>query len=104
MEKESIWNDVLIEIETGVSKANFNTWFKDTCISKIDSGVVFLSVPNTFVQEWLNKKFHSMILKNLRNNSSNIHSLRYVILKEDNKKQDNNKESFSGGFKMFRRE
>ncbi len=82
MDTQELWNDVLKKIESSVSKANFTTWFKDTKISGFDNGVVYLSVPNTFVQEWLLKKFHQTILKFLRESSESIHALEYVIKEE----------------------
>jgi len=82
MDTTELWNKVLVEIETSISKANFATWFKDTRVSGFENGIVFLSVPNTFVQEWLHKKFHPVILKSLRNMSSSIHALEYVIKEE----------------------
>jgi len=77
---------VLLQIESSVSKANFATWFKETKISGFDNGVVYLSVPNTFVQEWLLKKFHQLILKHLRESSESIHALEYVIKEESETK------------------
>lgn len=87
MDTKELWNKILEKIESSVSKANFATWFKETKISGFENGVVYLSVPNTFVKEWLLKKFHSMILKYLRESSESIHALDYVIKEEgDNKR------------------
>jgi len=76
---KELWDNVLVEIELNVSKANFNTWFKDTYINKVERGVVYLCVPNTFVKEWLAKKYHTFILKSLRNIAPNVRSLEYTI-------------------------
>ena len=86
MDTKELWNNILPEIESSVSKANFATWFKDTKISGFEDGVVYLSVPNTFVQEWLLKKFHQLILKLLRQSSESIHRLEYVIKEESKQK------------------
>jgi chromosomal replication initiator protein len=86
MDTKELWDNVLKEIESFVSKANFATWFKDTKISGFDNGVIYLSVPNTFVQEWLLKKFHILILKSLRQSSESIHALEYVIKEESKQK------------------
>lgn len=86
MDTKELWDNVLREIESFVSKANFATWFRDTKISGFDGGVVYLSVPNTFVQEWLTKKFHQLILKLLRQSSESIHALEYVIKEESKQK------------------
>lgn len=86
MDTKELWNNVLTEIETSVSKANFTTWFKETKISGFENGIIYLSVPNTFVQEWLTKKFHQLILKFLRQSSESVHALEYVIKEESKQK------------------
>ncbi len=86
MDTKELWNNVLTEIESSVSKANFATWFKETKISGFENGVIYLSVPNTFVQEWLMKKFHSLVLKLLRQSSESVHALEYVIKEESKQK------------------
>lgn len=86
MDTKELWNNVLLEIETSVSKANFATWFKETKISGFENGIIYLSVPNTFVQEWLMKKFHQLVLKLLRQSSESIHALEYVIKEESKQK------------------
>lgn len=85
MDNKKLWDSVLIEMELTLSKPNFNTWFKDTSIVKQEDGAVYLGVPNTFVQDWLGSKFHNAILKGLRNISTNIQSLHYVISKDGSK-------------------
>jgi chromosomal replication initiator protein len=86
MDTKELWNNVLLEIESSVSKANFATWFKETKISGFENGIVYLSVPNTFVQEWLLKKFHQLVLKLLRQSCESIHALEYVIKEESKQK------------------
>ena len=80
-----IWESVLLEMELTVSKANFTMWFKDTHIVKIEEGIVYLSVPNVFVKDWLVNKFHLAILKYLRV-SGDIRGVEYVVSKEESKK------------------
>ncbi len=93
MDHKQLWQSVLVEMELGVSKANFSTWFKDTRIVKEDSGVVVLSVPNAFVKEWLLTKYHSAILRSLRNIENSIHAVEYVINKEEVRRRDDKQPS-----------
>jgi chromosomal replication initiator protein len=86
MDTKELWIKTLSEIENSVSKANFATWFKETKISGFENGTIYLSVPNTFVQEWLTKKFHNLILKFLRQAAESIHTLEYVIKEESKAK------------------
>lgn len=85
MDLKQLWQNVLVEMELGISRANFTTWFKDTRIVKEDGGTIVLSVPNAFVKEWLLTKYHNTILRNLRNAESSIHAIEYVINKEESR-------------------
>jgi len=78
---KSLWDTTLSKIETLVSKANFNTWFRDTFIMKQEDGTVFIGVPNTFVKDWLYTKFHKTILKMLREQDDQIRTIEYTIAK-----------------------
>jgi chromosomal replication initiator protein len=78
-----MWQTALIEIETAVSQANFSTWFKETAILKEEEGTIYLGVPNSFTQEWLQKKFHNAILRILRQMDERVRALEYVIVKEE---------------------
>jgi len=82
MDNQQLWESALIEIEIGVSKANFKTWFKDTFITKREEGSVFVAVPSEFVRGWLKTKFHKLILKTLRSLSDGVRSVEYVVSKE----------------------
>lgn len=91
-----MWQTALIEIETAVSQANFSTWFKETNILREDEGTIYLGVPNSFTQEWLQKKFHNSILRILRQMNDRVRALEYVIIKEgDSKSQEAKKRAFS---------
>ncbi len=85
MDIKQLWENTLVDIELGISKANFSTWFKNTSIQRIDVGVVYLGVPNQFVKDWLANKYHRDILKTLRNFSSEVRGLEYIISKDQKK-------------------
>ena len=82
-----MWQTALIEIQSGVSQANFSTWFKETNIIREEDGVVYLGVPNSFTQEWLHKKFHNSILRILRQLNDHVRALEYIIIKDDAQKR-----------------
>lgn len=88
MDYKQLWQSVLVEMELGISSANFTTWFKDTHIVKEEGGVVVLSVPNAFVKEWLLTKYHSNILKALRGLEGTVHGVEYVVNKDEPRKKE----------------
>ena len=83
MEYKELWGKALTEIELEVSKANFSTWFKYSRIVKVDSGIVYLGVQNEFVRDWLSNKYHSTILRILRNLSDSVKCVEYLVVRED---------------------
>ncbi|MCE9628482.1 MAG: chromosomal replication initiator protein DnaA [Candidatus Vogelbacteria bacterium] len=78
---KTLWDGVLAEMELTLSRANFGTWFRHTHIYKQDDGVVYISVPNAFVRDWLTNKYHKAILSSLRTHAPEIRSLEYIIAK-----------------------
>ena len=96
---KQLWESVLAEIELGVSQATFTTWFKGTAVTRLEEGIVYLSVPNTFVKDWLVNKYHKSILKSLRTFSEHVRALEYVVTKDDARKREalHEKPAFVGG-------
>ena len=81
IDQNKLWEDTLAHLEIDVSKANFITWFKHTAIHRLDNGIVYLSVPNTFVRDWLRNKYHSSILRALREKLEAVRCVEYIINK-----------------------
>lgn len=80
MNNEQIWQSVLGEIEVGLSRANFITWFKDTFVSSFENNRVVLCVPNAFVKKWLEEKYHKNIISALKNiTNQDIEEIIYKI-------------------------
>ncbi len=86
LNNQTLWDDCLQCIKSDVSEANYNTWFKDAFLVKIDSGVAVVGVPNTFIKEWIINKFQNLILKSLRDKENSIKSVSFIVAKIDSKK------------------
>lgn len=85
---KELWENALVELELTISRPNFNTWFKDTHITRIEDGVVYLGVPSQFARDWLSTKFHKDILRSLRGLSESVRSVEYVISRGPKKTQE----------------
>lgn len=88
MDNKELWEKALADIELEVSKANFSTWFKNTRIVKQEMGTAFIGVQNEFVRDWLSNKYHSSILRVLRNASQDIRNVEYMITKGEHVDRD----------------
>ncbi len=84
---QETWKASLGVIELSISKANFNTWFKNTSIISIEDNHVTVGVPNGFAKEWLENKYQSYILSAIKTIVPNANSLSCVI-STPNKKND----------------
>ena len=85
---KKLWDDTLVNIELAITPANFKTWFRDTYIVTIEDGTATIGVPSVFVKDWLQDKFQSMILKNLRELCPHIRSVDYAVIQRNDKKQE----------------
>lgn len=80
-----LWEYILTQVELSISSANFNTWFRESFITKIEDGVVYVGVPSQFFRDWYQKKFHQLLLKILRAVSYEYRNIEYVIVKDARK-------------------
>jgi chromosomal replication initiator protein len=65
-----------------VSPANFNTWFLDTSILKVEEGIIYIGVPSPFFRDWYLKKFNTLLLKIVRDISYEYRNIEYQIVKD----------------------
>ncbi len=84
MAHDDLWEKSLTTIELSISKANFSTWFKNTCIISYINNHIVIGVPNGFAKEWLENKYQSYILKALREVEPSISSISCSVLSSDN--------------------
>jgi chromosomal replication initiator protein len=79
MNIKELWEAALGEIQLNISKANYQTWLKDTFILDIKDGTVFIGVPSSFTKEWLENKYHKQILHALYGLDSKIKKIEYSV-------------------------
>ena len=75
----NLWNNVLAEIETKISKSNFSTWFQDTSLLSSDDGHVIIGVKNLFYVKQLRSKFLDVITEALNNNGVAVADIDFEV-------------------------
>ena len=84
---KELWEYVLTQVELSISSANFNTWFRNSFIVKIgEDGVLYLGVPSQFFKDWYLKKFHTLLLKIVRDVSYEFRNIEYLIVKDERRR------------------
>jgi chromosomal replication initiator protein len=79
MTNQQLWQAILGHLEIALSKANFNTWFKNTCISEKEGDKITVQVPDFFHKNWISGKYHAEMLKALKAISPEIKEIRYQV-------------------------
>ena len=79
MQQDSLWQAVLGEIELSVSRGNYITWFKNTCLLKQSDDAAIVGVPNVFIKQHLEKKYCDLVTETLKNNGIVVGEVRFKI-------------------------
>lgn len=87
-----LWEYVLSQVELSISPANFNTWFRESFIVKVEEGIVYIGVPSQFFRDWYLKKFNTLLLKILRSVSYEYRNIEYQIVKDARKAKEPRRE------------
>ncbi len=65
MNPKQVWRTVLGELEVQLKPADFTTWLKNTSLVSFDDGTAVVSVPTTFAQLTIERKFKTEIARSL---------------------------------------
>lgn len=80
MDTASLWQAVLGELEVGLSRGDYITWFKKTRIMKYENGCVTIGVQNVFAKHQFEKRFNDRVTDTLRKNGMEFEKVEYKIL------------------------
>ncbi len=79
MQETATWQAVLGEIELSVSRGNYITWFKNTCLLRYKDGVAVIGVPNVFIKQQLERKYSDLISAVLEKNGIKPERVEFKI-------------------------
>ena len=85
MDCQELWEKVLGEVELTMSRPNFATWFKNSSIIDKKDGTITVGLPNNFAREWVENKYHKIILGTLRQIDSSVRKVDYILTKDSAK-------------------
>jgi chromosomal replication initiator protein len=79
MNNQQLWQAILGDLEISLSKANFNTWFKNTAIVERGPDFILVGVPSTFNRDWIANKYHQSLLKVLKTIAPEVKDIKYQV-------------------------
>lgn len=77
------WQQATENIEKVMSEADFGTWIKPVHYSHHDGSTVYLTVPNSFIKEWLEDHYLKVLTGALTATSGNVVTLNFIIRAEE---------------------
>ncbi len=81
MDTEKLWQSILAELELQISRPNFLTWFKNSrLIDKTSEGEAIVALGNNFAKEWVENKYHKVILETFISMDSSVRKVRYTVV------------------------
>lgn len=79
MTNQQLWQAILGDLEITLSKANFNTWFKNTGIVEKADDYMVVGVPSNFTKDWISSKYQASLLKALKSIAPEVKTIKYYV-------------------------
>lgn len=93
MDKSSLWQAILGELEVTLAPGNFHTFFKPSEISEITDTKIVIAVKNVFIRNHIEKKWHSLLVDIFRQRGYTEQTVMYTMLSSDKLKSKPGDES-----------
>jgi chromosomal replication initiator protein len=77
--KKEIWNQIIGGLGSRLNKGELRTWFSRTSLSKLDSNVALIDVPNKFVANWLSEHYLTDLKKTFKKVTKSSPSIRFTF-------------------------
>ncbi len=87
---KNLWDKTLNIIKSELSEVSFNTWIKSCEPISISSDTLKISVPNSFTQDILDKRYKDLVANSIKAVCSKLYTIEFIIM-SDNYEKDENK-------------
>ncbi|MGL4848441.1 MAG: chromosomal replication initiator protein DnaA [Clostridium sp.] len=77
-----LWEKTLNIIKGEMSEVSFNTWIKSCEPLSIDNNTIRISVPNTFTQDILEKRYRDLIINSIKACCSKLYNIEFLVASE----------------------
>ena len=95
---KELWEKTLTIIKGELTEVSFNTWIKSCEPISISKNTIKISVPNSFTQDILEKRYKDLVVNSIEAACSKTYNLEFLIaseLQEEEKNKDTQKDEIS---------
>ena len=87
---KNLWDKTLDIIKSELSEVSFNTWIKSCEPMSISSDTIKISVPNSFTQDILDKRYKDLVVNSIKAVCSKLYKIEFIIMSDGYDKDKNN--------------
>ena len=90
---KSLWEKTLNIIKGEMSEVSFNTWIKSCEPLSISSNTIKISVPNSFTQDILEKRYKDLVVNSIEAACSKVYTVDFIVasdIQEVDEKEEKN--------------
>ena len=87
---KNLWAKTLDIIKSELSEVSFNTWIKSCEPMSISSDTIKISVPNSFTQDILDKRYKDLVVNSIKAVCSKLYKIEFIIMSDDYDKDESN--------------
>lgn len=84
----TLWEKTLDIIKSELSEVSFNTWIKSCQPISMSNTSIKISVPNSFTQDILNKRYKDLVANSIKAVCSKLYDIEFVILSDTSDKEN----------------
>lgn len=76
---DDVWNRMMMILEKELSSVSIDRWLRNLTPDRVESGVLYLLVPDNFFKDWIEDHYHEHILKALSQSYAFIHHYELIV-------------------------
>ena len=85
---EELWNYILTEMQSKISKPSYDTWLSQTNAKELKENILIVSVPNDFTKNWLDQRYTSVVDSLLYEMTGSKLNVRFETIAELEKQEE----------------
>lgn len=85
---KNLWDKTLDIIKSELSEVSFNTWIKSCEPLSISSDTLKISVPNSFTQDILDKRYKELVANSIKAVCSKLYKIEFIIMSDNYDKDE----------------
>lgn len=90
---KNLWGKTLDIIKSELSEVSFNTWIKSCEPISISSDTLKISVPNSFTQDILDKRYKDLVVNSIKAVCSKQYKIEFIIMSDGYDNEENKRNS-----------